>query len=255
MPPPDVDAFVARLDERLREAATPERAEREKRYLKSSLRHYGTAVPEIRRAVRAMLKARTDLDRARVRALAGALWERGVHELRVAAVELLVALRDRLEPSDLKWLETYLREAATWALVDPLAVQVAGPLTRRDEASGRTTLDRWAVDEAFWVRRAALLSFLLPLRAGDRAAFEAFARHADVMLEEREFFIGKAIGWALREYAKRRADEAYAWLLPRAARASILTLREAAKHLAPERREALLAARAGGAPGGRRHRV
>ena len=255
MPLPAIDTLVAHLDEALREAATPERAEREKRYLKSSLRHYGTAVPAVRRTVRAMLEGRTDLDRARVHTLADALWECGVHELRLAAVELLVALRDRLEPPDLRWLETYFREAGTWALVDPLAVQVAGPLTRRDVASGRATLDRWAADEAFWLRRAALLSFLLPLRAGDGAAFEAFTRYADAMIEEREFFIGKAIGWALREYAKRRADEVYAWLLPRAARASTLTLREAAKQLPAERREALLAARARGAAGARRRRV
>ena len=69
------------------------------------------------------------------------------------------------------------------------------------------------------------------------------ARYADAMLDEREFFIRKAIGWVLRETSKRRPREVYDWLLPRARRASGVTMREATKYLSPEQRDALLAAR------------
>jgi 3-methyladenine DNA glycosylase AlkD len=54
------------------------------------------------------------------------------------------------------------------------------------------------------------------------------------MLDEREFFIRKAIGWVLRDTSRRRPDLVYAWLLPRAGRASGVTLREALKYLSPE---------------------
>jgi 3-methyladenine DNA glycosylase AlkD len=60
------------------------------------------------------------------------------------------------------------------------------------------------------------------------------------MLEEKEFFIRKAIGWVLRETSKRRPDEVYAWLLPRGARASGVTLREAVKYLSSAQRSAIL---------------
>jgi 3-methyladenine DNA glycosylase AlkD len=73
---------------------------------------------------------------------------------------------------------------------------------------------------------------------------DRFGRYADAMLDEREFFIRKAIGWVLRETGKIRPDEVFAWLLPRAARASGVTIREAVKYLTPEHREALR--RAGG---------
>jgi 3-methyladenine DNA glycosylase AlkD len=63
------------------------------------------------------------------------------------------------------------------------------------------------------------------------------------MLEEKEFFIRKAIGWVLRDTARKRPDLVYAWLLPRAARATGVTLREAVKPLSPEQRAAALAAR------------
>jgi hypothetical protein len=93
----------------------------------------------------------------------------------------------------------------------------------------------------FWVRRAALLARLAPARQGD--SLERFFRYADAMLEEREFFIRKAIGWVLREAAKTRPDEVYEWLLPRATRASGVTMREAVKYLPEEQRENLLAQR------------
>jgi 3-methyladenine DNA glycosylase AlkD len=62
------------------------------------------------------------------------------------------------------------------------------------------------------------------------------------MLEEREFFIRKAIGWVLRETGKRRPDLVTAWLEPRASRAAGLTVREAVKHLPDEDRDRVLRA-------------
>jgi 3-methyladenine DNA glycosylase AlkD len=230
------------LDRELREAGTPERADQEKRYLKSELRHYGSTMPTINRVMRAFAKERPDLDRAALEGLAGELWGRGVHELRAAAVELLTLRASLLEEGDLPWIERLLRDARTWALIDPLAVEVVGPILRRSADGGRTRLERWAGDDDMWVRRTALLSFLLPLRAGDREAFVRFAVLADPMLEEKDFFIRKAIGWSLREYGKRRPDDVHAWLLPRIGRVAGLTLREAGKHLPTECHAELLAA-------------
>jgi 3-methyladenine DNA glycosylase AlkD len=62
------------------------------------------------------------------------------------------------------------------------------------------------------------------------------------MLEEREFFIRKAIGWVLREASKRRPDLVYAWIAPRAGRASGVTIREAVKYLPSAQRDEILAA-------------
>ena len=73
--------------------------------------------------------------------------------------------------------------------------------------------------------------------------FERFSRYADAMLEEKEFFIRKAIGWVLRETAKKRPQMVYEWVLPRARRASGVTWREAIKPLSERQRAAILAAR------------
>ena len=229
----------------LADSGTPERAVQEKRYLKSELTHYGVTVPAIRAAVRGALKAAGAVPRAELLAAVRALWARPVHELRAASVELLVAQVSVLQATELALVERLVREAKTWALVDPLAVHVAGPLVERLPGCAEA-LDRWAKDEDFWVRRAAMLALLVPLRQGG-GDFERFGRYADAMLEEREFFIRKAIGWVLREVAKRRPALVTQWLLPRARRASGLTFREATRALPEAQRARLERARAVGA--------
>ncbi len=62
------------------------------------------------------------------------------------------------------------------------------------------------------------------------------------MLDEKEFFIRKAIGWVLREVGKKRPDEVVAWLAPRTDRASGVTMREAVRYLPAGERERLMAA-------------
>jgi 3-methyladenine DNA glycosylase AlkD len=106
---------------------------------------------------------------------------------------------------------------------------VAGSLVERSPTLGRK-LDRWARDPDFWIRRSAMLALLMPLRRGG-GDFERFSRYADAMLDEREFFIRKAIGWVLRDTSKRRPAMVSEWLAPRMHRASGVTLREALKYL------------------------
>ena len=228
--------MAARLEAELRAAGDPARAEGERRYLKSELEHFGVRVPEVRRQARAAAReaaARRELD-----ALVDALWQRPFHECRLAAAMALEARPDLVTPAELPRIRRMVREARTWAIVDVLAVKVLGALLLAHPGAG-ARLDPWARDRDFWVRRAALLSQIEPLKAG--APFDRFGGWAEAMLEEREFFIRKAIGWVLREAGKSRPDEVFAWLAPRAPRASGVTMREAVKYLGPERRQELMA--------------
>jgi 3-methyladenine DNA glycosylase AlkD len=230
--------LAAELERAVKPHGTAARATQEKRYLKSDLEHFGVVVPVMRRLAKPF-GARI-ADRAELRGTVDALWARGVYELRFAATLLLAQRVELLTSRDLPWLQALVREARTWALVDNLAPFVVGKLARGDE------LDRWAAHEDFWVRRAALLALLLPLRAGG-GDWDRFTRYADAMLEEREFFIRKAIGWILRETSRRTPDRVHAWLLPRAHRAAGLTVREATKYLtAQQRAEITERARAAG---------
>jgi 3-methyladenine DNA glycosylase AlkD len=220
-----------------------ERAVAEQKYLKSDMRFLGATLAHIRRVA----KAEPKLDRAATLRLVEALWREPVFERRMVASFLLEFHAADLRSEDLALIERLIRESKTWALVDVLSGDVVGEMGSRLKI--RRTLDRWARDEDFWIRRSSLLAELKPLKHGE--PFEPFARRADAMLDETEFFIRKAIGWVLRETSKRRPDEVYAWIAPRTDRASGVTMREAVKYLGADRASRLMQAYKEGRPAAR----
>jgi 3-methyladenine DNA glycosylase AlkD len=228
------------LERSLALVGTTERADSEKRYLKSDLEFLGATVWQIRSEVKASLGATPDLDHDQLVALVSALWSVPIFERRMAATMALELRSGFLSVDDLPLIERLLRESRTWALVDGLAGDVVGDILDADEIGTTAVLDRWAADADFWIRRSALLAWLRPLRQG--AALDRFLAYADGMLDEKEFFIRKAIGWVLREVGKRRPDEVAAWLATRTHRASGVTMREATKYLPKADADRLMAA-------------
>src|SRR5438034_2910359 len=225
------------FERRCREAGSVARAAAGKAYLKSDLRFYGTTVPEIRRAVSDLAREHPDLTRTDLRRIVDELWSTESYELRSAGIALLSRCADRLEERDLPWLLGFVRRSKTWAHVDWLAADVIGGVVGESRSALRR-LPAWARDENFWVRRTALLAQLRQLshEAGD---FKLFARLAAGMLDEREFFIRKAIGWVLREVSKKRPKLTFAFLREHRAHVSSLSLQEGAKYLSASQRRAL----------------
>jgi 3-methyladenine DNA glycosylase AlkD len=235
----DPGAAARDVAESLRPLGTPERAAKEKAYLKSDLEFFGVAVPDVRRVVTTAVRRHPGLDREATVAWAAALWREPVHERRMAAVEVLHLGLGQLRADDLATVEALIRQARTWALVDSLAGDIAGTIALRDPAAW-PRVDAWAADADFWVRRSAILSLLQGIRAGqpDLARFE---RYAAGMLAEREFFIRKAIGWVLREISRRDPDWVATWTAGHAGEMSGVTFREAVRRLPPATAEQLRA--------------
>lgn len=221
-----------------REAGTPERATGAKAYLKSDLHFYGVTVPFIREVAGRFHREHRRLSRVELLALVKALWEPEEHELRVLGAVLLERYIRTLEPGDLGLVEALLHRCRTWDLVDALSTRVAGRLVSAHPGL-KGELRRWASDPNFWIRRAALLSLLDGFRRGP-GDFPLFAELAAGMVAEKEFFIRKAIGWVLREVARKEPELTYRFLREQIARVSGLTLREGAKYLPEAQREELL---------------
>jgi 3-methyladenine DNA glycosylase AlkD len=244
----DPAAAALALAGELRAIGRPERAAAERRYLKSDLEFFGVTVPDLRRVVTAAVRSHRavwkdpGLGRDDMTAWAAELWREPVHERRMAAVEVLRLALEQLRADDLALVEALIREARTWALVDSLAGDIAGTIALRDPAAW-PRIDGWASDPDFWVRRSAILCLLPGIRAGqpDLARFE---RYALPVLAEKEFFIRKAIGWVLREAAKRDPDWVAAWTAAHAPGMSGVTFREAVRRLPPETADRLRAVRA-----------
>jgi 3-methyladenine DNA glycosylase AlkD len=237
----DPEEAATVVAEELRPFGTRERAEQEKRYLKSDLDFLGVTVPDLRRVVRAAVRGYPGIDGPGMVAWAVALWREPVHERRMAAVEILTLAAPRLAAADLPTVERLLRESLTWAYVDGLAGTVAGGIALRDPASW-PLIDAWAVDGDFWVRRSALLALLPGIRAA-QPDLPRFNRYAAPMLPEKEFFIRKAIGWVLREISRRDPAWVASWTERHLAAMSGVTFREAVRRLPASEAERLKARR------------
>jgi 3-methyladenine DNA glycosylase AlkD len=224
-----VNPWIVEIAAALEAAGDPERARGAQAYLKSHLEFFGVDSPRLRTEVRTFLAHHPELDDEALLTLVAALWATENHDLRSFGLGLLERLPRLVTWERRELVEAILRRAGTWAHVDWLAAMILSPLVPTDPR-WHETLDRWAEDPDFWLRRAALLALLVPLRRGG-GDWERFVRYADGMLGEREFFLRKALGWVLREAAKKQPGRVAAFLAERGSRVSALTRREAEKGL------------------------
>ncbi|WP_395404204.1 DNA alkylation repair protein [Arthrobacter sp. UC242_113] len=178
------------VDDTLQREASWYRAEEMRHRFGSGMQYYGASVGAVRGTVRDVLRRHAGLNHDEVTALSSELWEVPVYERRLAAVVLLQSRLELLTNSDLTRMEGFVRDAHMPTLVDPLAVDVVGPLVERLGGQARVradaVLDRWAGDPDAWLRRASLMAPLRALRSGggDWDGFVRRARSAAEVLPE-----------------------------------------------------------------------
>lgn len=161
------------------------------------------------------------------RELVSGLWAVAEREAQYVAMDHVKRFKKHLDSNDIPWLESLIGEKSWWDTVDFLAVHVAGEILLRYPDMNPVIPDRWIESPDRWLNRTALLYQLKFKKATD---FGRLQRYILTHLGSKDFFINKASGWALREYAKTdpvgviRFVEANPGL-------SNLTIREALKHL------------------------
>lgn len=210
----------------LRAAAVPSLAPGQQAYMKSAMPFLGVRVPAVRRLTRAIVRAHDVSDPEVLAAAARTLWEEATHrEERYAALAILglPALRGDLAQAGL--LEHVARTGAWWDLVDEAAHRVAD-LHDAHPVETAALVRAWGTDESLWVRRLAILG---QLGRKDRTDLDLLAAVVGANLTEPDFFVRKAIGWALREAA--RVHPAWVRAYADAHDLSPLSRREALKHL------------------------
>lgn len=162
--------------------------------------------------------------------LADALWRLPEREYRYAAIDLLAQHHKRLDMTALPRLLLLVQTDPWWDTVDGLA-SVVGDLVWRakaDQPEVQTLMDECLMHPNLWVRRVAMLHQLGWKGHADQ---DRLFRYALALAPEKDFFIRKAIGWALRDHARSQPDAVRNFLLEHAAQLSGLTRREAGKHL------------------------
>ena len=226
--------LVAAVRDALARAGDPDRAAWARAYMKSAMPFHGVPVPQVRRLTTALLAEHPLPDRAAWHDTVLELWDDATHREERYAALALVRGRASARFQDLGALDLYRHLVVTgawWDLVDELAHAV-GAVLRGAGPPAAAVVRAWSRDEDLWLRRVAILAQLGLREATDTALL---ADCIEVNLADREFFVRKAIGWALRDYA--RADPAWvaAFVAARGDRMSPLSRREATKHLGPPR--------------------
>lgn len=173
------------IDAALQREGSWSRAEAAQARLGSALRFYGASVGAVRGTVRDAGRRHPGLSHDDITALGSELWAVPVFERRLAAVVLLQSNVRLLTNADLTRIEGFVRQARLRDLVDPLAIDVIGPMLEGLDVVGRVradaVLDRWILEPDMWLRRAALLSPLRAFRAGT-GDWDRFVRRASRVL-------------------------------------------------------------------------
>lgn len=154
------------------------------------------------------------------------LWAEPEREFAYVGCDLLRRWNSQLGPDHLVPVRRLVQTGSWWDTVDALAVRVVGPLVRRHREL-QLVMDEWVSDEDFWVARTAILHQLL---WKDDTDTERLARYCELQQDNPEFFIRKAIGWALRHYARTDPDWVRQFVDTHPGLSS-LSRREATKHL------------------------
>ena len=220
-------SLLSRLDERLRAAADPARAAGQAAYMRDRFAFLGVPAPELRRIERAAVTGLPPPDEAALRSTALALWEREQREYQYVACYHLGRHAAVPGPGFLPTLRTLITTKAWWDTVDPLATRVTADLVRRHPALV-AEMDAWARDDDKWLVRTAILHQLHHGAATDTGRLFGYCA---AQAGHRDFFVRKAIGWALRQYARTDPGAVRAFLDDHRDQLSGLSVREAAKHL------------------------
>lgn len=213
--------LVEGVRQALRDCADPQKAPGMQAYMKSDMPFLGIQKAVRTRALRPVLAAPIERDTGVAAVLQ--LWDGARYrEERYAAIALLRRHRDWLSAQDEVVLRHLITTGAWWDLVDEIATKLVGPL--------RMGLDMraWATDEDLWIRRAAILC---QIGAKTQTDPDLLAEVIQPNTADRTFWITKAIGWALRDYARHAPAAVREFVGTSRERLSPLSVREATKHL------------------------
>ncbi|MFG2196406.1 DNA alkylation repair protein [Streptomyces sp. NPDC048639] len=221
------DALLPRLTETYAAAADAERAVGAAAYMKDIAPFLGIPTAERRALSRTVLAGTPRPDEKDCTAIALRCWELPEREYQYFAADYLRRHVKRCSSGFLPVARHLVATRSWWDTVDTLAAHVVGPLVAADPRLA-AAMDTWIADENLWIARTALLHQLRYKGATDTERLFGYClRQAD----HRDFFIRKAIGWALREYAKTDPEAVRSFVESARDRLAPLSVREALKNI------------------------
>lgn len=197
-----------------------------KAYMRDRFDYFGIRTPDRRAIIKAHLEEEGPVPLEELDAIVREAWDFPKREMHYFAQELIARNVKRLELSDLALIEFGITHNSWWDSVDELAIRCAGPLLRAHPGAIHRASERWMASDDLWLNRTALI-FQIKYKAFTDV--ELLFANIDRLAGHKDFFIRKAIGWSLREFAKTDPDAVVAFV--RSRKLDPLSEREAMKHL------------------------
>jgi len=230
-----MNALLRDLRRELQKHGDPMRATQMQAYAKSSMPCLGLSAPVLRRACKEIFRDLVFADAAAWQKAVLILWQSASHrEERYAAIEL-TGVRQAAPYQTIDAMPLYeemIVSGAWWDLVDGIASHRVGHILRGFPLPMKKLMREWSRCDNLWKRRTSIICQL-----GSKASTDLVLLYdcIEPSLGEKDFFLRKAIGWALRQYAWTDPEEVVRYVEKRGDVLSPLSKREALKNIAPRR--------------------
>ncbi|MFJ5621952.1 DNA alkylation repair protein [Peribacillus loiseleuriae] len=217
---------IHELEKLYAEHADAEYAKWSKKYMRNQFDFLGIRTPIRRKLTKQFLKENGLPPKNELETIILTLWEKPEREYQKAALDILEKIKKNLTPDDMPWLVSLLKNKSWWDTIDVLSPHIFGYMFLHDPKLIPLYPDQWIEDDYIWLQRSAILYQLYyKEHVDEKRLYDYILRQA----HSNEFFVQKAIGWVLREYAKTNASSVQLFVSQNQLKP--LSKREALKHL------------------------
>jgi 3-methyladenine DNA glycosylase AlkD len=223
------EVYIQSLEQVYRRAGNAIHAAGASQYMRNQFEYFGIGTPERRKISKQFLMDHPGPSGKELNELTRKLWIRPKRECQYFAMELLELKMKQGESIDISLLEFLIQHKSWWDTVDFIAPKLAGGVLGKDKKRLEKTALKWMASDNLWLKRSAILLQLKFKKETDTRLLERLIMTG---APEPDFFIRKAIGWALREYSKTNPAWVKNFVKINGARLSPLSKKEALKRIA-----------------------
>lgn len=194
------ESCLQALAREMKQNADPDRAEAMARYMKTRFRYFGISSPDRNLAFKPFKKPLIVFaQKGHLDTILFQSWAYDQREMQYCGMEILFAARKAYSAKTIDLIEKLILNKSWWDTVDLLATKAAGYWFTVFPEKKAARIDRWIHHPDLWLNRSAILHQLAYKESTD---FELMKKTILPHIHSKEFFLRKAIGWALRQYSR-----------------------------------------------------
>ena len=214
-----------KLYEEMIQHKNEEQAQKMSKYMLNKFEYIGIKTPERREIFKNFFKEYKNEEKIDWE-FVNKCWENKYREFQYIAADYLKNMKDKLTIDDIPKFKQLILKKSWWDTIDNLDMTI-GALALKDSNVNKILLE-WSLDENIWLRRIAIDHQLLRKEKTNTELLEKILKNN---LGQAEFFINKAIGWALRDYSKTNPEWVKNFIEKNRENMAKLSIKEASKYL------------------------